>query len=103
MSNSVKITLGGQELEMLPLTLGALKRLANEGHLEAVSQVSTTLGEKQLSAMIAFVAASLMRKYPDHNEKWVEDNVEASDLMSLFSAILKVSGFGSKDSKLVSP
>lgn len=84
----VVVSMGGEDFEIPPLTLGALeslqKRIENFslGALDAAS----------LNTVIDAVFAALKRNYPDMTRERVSDLLDVGNMQAAFEAVMDISG-----------
>jgi hypothetical protein len=88
----IKLTLGGEDYILPPISLGALEQLkdgiaAFNGDITDGAQVST---------VIDAALASLNRNYPDITRAQVADMIDVGNMADVFSAVMDVSGLKRK-------
>jgi hypothetical protein len=84
----VALVLGGVELLVPALSLGAFKRLGPK--LAALETTSDRVA--QLSVMVEAVHAALRRNYPDMTLDQVDDMIDLRNIEAVFQAVLAQSG-----------
>ena len=93
--NGVKVSLGGQDYILPPLTLGTLKRMGNK--LNTLAGISSVPNEEQCDVMCEIVHASLVRNYPELTKDQLYEMLDLGNMTTVFQAVLGVSGI--KESK----
>jgi hypothetical protein len=86
----VKVSMGGKEFEVPPLTLGQLRRLMPKVRL--LTEIDTSMGEEQIGILIELVTAALNRNYPDITAEQVENLLDLGNAQEVMSSILTGSG-----------
>jgi len=99
------VTIKGTEYTASALSLGDLRVLTREGHLAALTTItSTSMTGEQVEATIAIIAASLSRKHADCSRDWVADNIDVADAPACLKAVLVASGLvGGSSPNVASP
>lgn len=100
------LTIKGTEYTASALTLGDLRVLTKEGHLGALSTItSAAMNADQVEATIAVIAASLAHQHPGCNREWVADTIDVGEAASCLRAVLVASGMlgGSSGPNVASP
>jgi hypothetical protein len=85
----VKISMGGAEYEVPPLTLGALRRLQPKIKHLTSSDVTT---DEVMDAICEIVHTALSRNYPDMPAERVPELIDLGNRDSIISAVMGGSG-----------
>lgn len=88
--NGVKVSLGGQDYILPPLTLGTLKRLGSK--LNTLAGINSVPNEEQCAVMCEIVHGSLVRNYPDITQDQLYEMLDLGNMTTVFQAVLGVSG-----------
>ena len=87
--NGVKVTMGGVDYVLPPLTLGTLKRMGSK--LNTLSAISSVPNEEQCDVMCEIVHASISRNYEITKDQLYE-MLDLGNMTVVFQAVLGVSG-----------
>jgi hypothetical protein len=85
-----KVTMGGRDFILPPLTLKALRLLGPK--IKVLGQINDVPTEEQVGAMVEVVHASTVRNYPDMTPEDLEDLLDLGNLPTVFQAIMSSSG-----------
>ena len=101
--NGVKVSMGGQDYILPPLTLGTLKKMGNK--LNTLAGISGIPNEEQCDVMIDLVYASLTRNYPEITRETLFELLDLGNMQVVFQAVLGVSGIKEKENmgEVISP
>jgi len=88
--SGVKVTMGGREYTLPPLTLGSLKRIGNK--INTLSKIDSVPNEEQTDAIAQIVLASVNRNYPEITQDELLEMIDLGNLKEIFEAVLGVSG-----------
>lgn len=94
--SGVKVSMGGREFTLPPLTLGSLKRIGNK--ISTLTNIDSIPNEEQTDAICQIVLASVNRNYPEITQDELLEMIDLGNLKDIFEAVLGVSGIG-KDKK----
>lgn len=84
------VALGGEEYKIPPLNFRALREL--QSRLAAIGSIQGIPTETQMMTVVEVVHAALKRNYPDITVELVEDLVDVGNMMTVFTAVLRVAG-----------
>lgn len=91
----IPMELGGQQLVVPPLSLGALEQLQ-----ERLAQFSGDVSDKdQIATAIDATHAALRRNYPEITREQVADLVGLDNMIDVMQAVMDVSGLKRKASE----
>ena len=101
--SGVKVTMGGREYTLPPLTLGSLKRIGNK--INTLSKIDSVPNEEQTDAIAQIVLASVNRNYPEITQDELLEMIDLGNLKEIFEAVLGLSGIkkGESSGEVVSP
>jgi len=101
--SGVKVTMGGREYTLPPLTLGSLKRIGNK--INTLSKIDSVPNEEQTDAIAQIVLASVNRNYAEITQDELLEMIDLGNLKEIFEAVLGVSGIkkGESSGEAVSP
>jgi secreted Zn-dependent insulinase-like peptidase len=101
--SGVKVSMGGRDYTLPPLTLGSLKRIGNK--INALSNIDSVPNEEQTEAIASIVLASVNRNYPEITQDELLEMIDLGNLKEIFEAVLGVSGIKKSESsgEAVSP
>jgi hypothetical protein len=101
--SGVKVSMGGRDYTLPPLTLGSLKRIGNK--INALSTIDSVPNEEQTEAIASIVLASVNRNYPEITQDELLEMIDLGNLKEIFEAVLGVSGIKKSESsgEAVSP
>lgn len=101
--SGVKVSMGGRDYTLPPLTLGSLKRIGNK--INALSNIDSVPNEEQTEAIASIVLASVNRNYPEITQDELLEMIDLGNLKEIFEAVLGVSGIKKSESsgEVVSP
>ena len=87
------LTLGGEELEIPPLSLGQIRKLSVE--IAAMSQLSASnqITPEVMDMFVNVVHQAISRNYPEKTKDWVEECLDLGNMMEVVDAVMNVSGF----------
>lgn len=88
-----KLTLGGEELEVPPLSLGQIRKLSTE--IASMSQLSASsqITPEMMDMFVNVVQQAVSRNYPEKTREWVEECLDLGNMMEVMDAVMNVSGF----------
>ena len=89
----VTLKLGDRELEIPPLSIGQLKRLAKEVSALQELKPGTAINVDMMDMFLNVVHAALSRNYDDVPREWLEDAVDLGNMVDVINAVMNVSGF----------
>jgi hypothetical protein len=84
-----KITIGGEEYIIPPLSLGQVRK--HENDMKALSSKDTDPNERP-QIMLRIIHAAMTRNYPDLTVGQVEDMVDLGNLLPIIEAVMNTSG-----------
>lgn len=90
MFDGVKVTMGGREFILPPLTLKALRKMGPK--IKLLGTMTDVPTEEQIAAMVEVVHAGLVRNYPDITVDELEDLIDLGNLREVFPAVMASSG-----------
>jgi hypothetical protein len=88
------ILINSEPYQLSPLTLGQLKRLGLDGHLEHINGLDGQLKASgyptpvQIDAIVAVLSAALIRLQPRCSPQWVEDNVTPVEFITILATVM---------------
>jgi len=89
----IKISMGGQEWMVPPLTLGQLRKL--ESKIRSMTEVAADargMSAEQIDSVGEIVAAALSRNYPDMTSERVLELIDVGNARAVILAVLTGSG-----------
>ena len=101
--SGVKVSMGGRDFILPPLTLGSLKRIGSK--INTLSKIDSIPNEEQTDAIAQIVLASVNRNYPEITQDELLEMIDLGNLKEIFEAVLGVSGIkkGESSGEAVSP